>query len=182
MFIRTTLLLTALIACLPACGANAAEKNLQNKNKRGFTFAPIAHANSAELLAFITEYTTLTPEAQSHVHAENKHALDKDQTNIPLNIKHAAMLALPNSTVRDTEAAQQRLQTLLKNQSLSNSDMDLVNLLHTFTVEHRALSTEFESKTKKLEALKKRNKILGQKLNDLKNIEKTMIKRKINKK
>lgn len=169
------------MSLITACAANADTspviKNNPQPSKAGFIFSPIAHANTAELLDFINDYTQSSKEEQKSIYMKVEQGLVVEQDDIKLNIKHAAILALPDSHLRDTRLAQQQLQALLIDQRLNKSDKNLVKLLYAFTLDHNIESQKRHDSSKQIDALKKRNKVLGQKLNDLKNIETTMIKR-----
>lgn len=148
-----------------------------NINDNHFTFSPIAHAKTAELLAFITSYESLNKAQQESIYMEVAEALAQDQHNVKLKIKRAAILSLPNSSLRDQTLAEQHLKALMSDTSLSTSNADLVKVLHMFTMENHASTRKIRDHAKKVDALKQKNKALSQKLNDLKNIEKTMTER-----
>lgn len=173
----TTLLVSA---CTASAATNHAHKNPKTLDSTGFKFSPIAHAQTAELLKFIVNYGSLNRESQKTTYVEVMQALAKDKSDIKLRIKHAAILCLPNSSLRDTATAEQQLQDLLTDPSLSSSNKSLVKLLHTYTGHSNTEARRLHEATKKTDVLKQKNKNLNQKLNDLKNIEKTMIERNAN--
>jgi hypothetical protein len=91
------------------------------------------------------------------------------------------MLALPSSRLRDNAKAQNLLQDILQENTLHPSDFALVGLLYEYTTDYtkqlqksRDEKKNIESVQQKYEALELKNKLLEQKLNELKNIEKTM--------
>lgn len=186
MHIKRIILPIICTFLMSACSASAATNHVNQNNapadRTGFKFSPIAHAQTAELLAFIVDYETLEKEPQKSAYLDVMQALEKDENNIKLRIKHAAILSLPNSTMRDTATAQQQLQSLLANPALSSSNKSLVKLLFTYTSNHNTESKKLHEATKRMDSLKQRNKALNRKLNDLKNIEKTMIERNANNK
>ncbi len=181
MHIKTIILLVTCISLLSACSANAETTEVANNttstNSSGFKFSPIAHANTADLLDFITSYENLEEKQQKATYLEVVQALAQDKQDSKLRIKHAAILSLPRSTLRDTKAAEEHFKALLADHSLSESNANLVKLLHIFTAEHLSELEKMRNVIKKVDALKQKNKALGRKLNDLKNIEKTMIER-----
>ncbi|MFW5431946.1 MAG: hypothetical protein ACKE5M_07295 [Methylophilaceae bacterium] len=181
MHIKRIILFIIYLSILPAWSAtaatNATTNSSTNTDSSGFKFSPIAHAHTAELLEFVASYGALETEKQKSIYLDVMQALAKDKSNIKLRVKHAAILALPNSNLRDTAIAQQHLQSLLEDSELSESNESLVKLLSTFILEHNTQSQKARDVAKKTEALKQKNKALEQKLNDLKNIEKTMIER-----
>ncbi len=178
MHIKTIIFLAICANLLLGFNANAATTEVTGNNTgSSFKFSPIAHANTADLLDFITYYESLEEKEQKSAYLEVVQALAQDKQDNKLRIKHAAILSLPNSTLRDTKAAEEHLTTLLADHSLSESNANLVKLLHLFIIEYRSEQQKMRDVSKKVDTLKQRNKALSRKLNDLKNIEKTMIER-----
>lgn len=160
--------------CIPA---NTNIENSSQSDTNTIKFSPIAHAATAELLDFIAQFTSLPPAQQELVYQDTIKGLITSQNNNKLLIKKAAMLALPNSKVRNTKDALALLNALLSANDLNSSDTNLVKLLQVYTMENSVLTENADSYTKTNTTLKQKNKALEQKLNDLKNIEKTMIER-----
>jgi hypothetical protein len=137
-----------------------------------------------ELLAFCETYSNLTPEAQKKAFAATSQALATNKNDLMQRTKQAIMLALPSSRLRDTTKAQNLLQDLLQENNLSRSDADLIGLLYEYTVFDNKQLQRVREETKKneltqqkYETLLQKNEALEQKLNDLKNIERTMNER-----
>ncbi|MEE9331882.1 MAG: hypothetical protein V3U89_06590 [Methylophilaceae bacterium] len=184
MQIRKLILLAVYTSVLSACSATAATAvttpvvpSNKDSNNSGITFSPIAHAHTAELLEFIAAYADLAHEKQKITYLEVMQKLAKNKEEINLRIKHAAMLSLPSSYARDIKTAQKMLQALLEDDELNDSNASLVNILYTFTLDLNKQSHKVRELAKKNDGLKQKNKALVQKLNDLKDIEKTMIER-----
>lgn len=179
MRFRKILIVIASMCLISSCAATAvAEKgDVEPAANAGVKFSPIAHARTIELLDFVAIYPDLSAETQKAFFKEVSQALTIHSNDLKLLIQQGAMLALPNSEVRDTSAAQPLLQTLLDSKVLNESDTSLVKLLQTFTLEQNKQQSKARDDAKKYEDLKQKNKALVQQLNDLKNIEKTMIER-----
>jgi len=156
-----------------------AKDNTQPLNKTGFTFSPIAHAQTAEIINFLDAYSQLTKEEQTATYKEITEGLSKDNDDAKLRIKQAAMLAIPESKLRDPKLAQEKLDALLADKTLSESNLGLVKLIHAFTADYNLQQQKSLDITKKADKLKSRNKALSKQLNDIKNIEKTMIERNV---
>ncbi len=169
--------LTLLFAYAAKAETQRVNDNKHPLNGSGFTFSPIAHAHTAELLSFIATFGQLNRDEQKSTYTNIVQKLAEDQSNTKSRIKQAAILAIPNSSLRDTHLAQQKLDALLADSSMSNSNMDLIKLIHSFTLEHNEVKKEASEITKKADRLKLRNRALSRKLNDIKNIEKSMIER-----
>lgn len=177
LFYRFLILITC-ISQLSACVAgNTTRQDEKNTDTSTVQFAPIAHAATAELLDFIAQFSSLSSTQQELVYKNNIDALTKDHKKTNLLIKKAIMLALPNSKVRNTTDASTLLNALLNRNDLNTSDANLVKLLLIYTHENNELAVNLDNQIKMNTTLKQKNKALEQKLNDLKNIEKTMIER-----
>lgn len=175
---RKILMVIACMCLISSCAATAvADKGNTDVTNASVKFSPIAHARTIELLDFIAHYPELTSEVQRSVYLAISQELALHSSDVKLRIQQGAMLALPNSDVRDSIAAQPLLQTLLESKALNESDTSLVKLLLTFTLDHNNQQSKARDEARKSEDLKQKNKALVQKLNDLKNIEKTMIER-----
>lgn len=181
MHIKRITILLIYLCLLPACSANAESQLVKEESKplndSGFIFAPIAHANTAELLKFIADYEQLNKEEQGSAYMKVMQDLAENKNVTKSKIKQAAILAIPSSSLRDTKLAQQQLDTLLADASLSDSNMTLVKLLHAFTLDHNKQKKKTKEAASKANSLKLKNKALSRQLNEIKNIEKTMIER-----
>lgn len=174
------LILVTCISLLSACVAtNPNKDHISHNDTSNVQFSPIAHAATAELLNFIAEYSSSTSVQQAQVYQDVLEASRSNPNDNKLLIKKAAMLAIPNSEVRNITDAITLLNALLSANNLNTSDTHLVSLLLIYTKENSQLVEQTDDLSKKNIALKQKNKALEQKLNDLKNIEKTMIERNI---
>ena len=118
---------------------------------------------------------------QKKAFAETNQALAENKNNLLSRLKLASMFALPSSRLRDNAKAQNLLQDILQENTLHPSDFALISLLYEYTTDYtkqlqksRDEKKNLESAQQKYEALELKNKLLEQKLNELKNIEKTM--------
>ena len=179
----TILLCSLIFSC--ACSNNAIVNNSATNGNSGKTStlktSVFKQNNVTELLAFIDSYSNLTPEMQKKVFAETNQVLAENKNNLLNRLKLASMLALPTSRLRDNAKAQNLLQDLLQENTLHPSDFSLISLLYEYTTDYtkqlqksREDLKKLESAQQKYEALELKNKALEQKLNELKNIEKTM--------
>lgn len=175
MRIKKILILVACLSLLSACASTASAGKTNSSS--GIKFSPIAHARTVELLDFIATYPELAPEAQKNIALEISQALAKNQNDIKRQIQHAAILTLPSSALRNTVVAQQVLQQLLNSNELSASDISLVKLLLTVALDDNKQRIKTRDDAKKVDVLRQKNRALVQKLNGLKNIEKTMTER-----
>jgi hypothetical protein len=177
----TILLCSLILSC--ACSNNAIISNSATNAGRTNTLKTnvFKQNNVIELLAFIDSYSNLTPEMQKKVFAETNLTLTENKNNLLNRLKLASMLALPSSRLRDNAKAQNLLQDILQENTLHPADFALISLLYEYTTDYtkqlqksRDEKKNLESAQQKYEALELKNKLLEQKLNELKNIEKTM--------
>lgn len=179
MPINKALILAVCLSLLPACTTTTANNKSTNMTTDvgRVSFSPIAHARTAELLEFMVSYVALPPESQKSISVAIRKKLSNSDQDTKLRIQQGAILSLPNSTVRDTVAAQNVLQQLLDDNALNASNENLVKLLLTLANDHNNQQLRMRDEAKKTGALKQKNKALKQQLKGLKDIEKTMIKR-----
>jgi hypothetical protein len=168
--------MTILSACAVKTSANNASVNRNHINLPSIKFNHVT-----EILSFTEEFTGLTPKKQKQKIVRSKQALVKNKNHLMHRIKLASMLALTNSNLRDPFRAEKMLQKLLQENTLNAEDSALVNLLHEYARMNHYLLQRSLQQTKKMRkknnVLLQNNEALKQKINDLKNIEKTMIKR-----
>lgn len=178
MRFKKILIVVASLCLLSACATSGIEDKAHAGNAGPeVKSSPIGHAHTIELLDFISTYPELTAEAQKALFIQTSQKLTTHQNDLDLRLKRGAMLALPNSVMRDTIAAQPILQTLLDKNELNESHTNLVKLLLSFTSDHNKQEMKLRDDAKRIDVLKLNNKALVQKLNDLRNIEKNMIER-----
>lgn len=179
----TILLFSLVLSC--ACSNNTIVSNTAGNSNLARINTPktsiFKQNNVVELLAFIDTYSNLAPEMQKKVFTETNQVLAENKNSLLHRLKLASMLALPSSRLRDNAKAQNLLQDILQENTLHPSDFALVSLLYEYTTDYTKQSQKSRDEIKKLEsaqqkyeALELKNKLLEQKLNELKNIEKTM--------
>lgn len=177
---KTIFLLLCTITILSACAVKTPANNV-SVNRNHINLPSIKFNHVTEILSFTEEFMGLTPKKQKQKIVRSKQALVKNKNHLMHRIKLASMLALTNSNLRDPLRAEKMLQKLLQENTLNTEDSALVNLLHEYArMNHYLLQRSLEQSKKmrkKNNVLLQNNEVLKQKINDLKNIEKTMIKR-----
>jgi len=179
MGFRKKMMLIASICIISSCATSPVDDmaHIEVASNTSAKFSTIENARTIELLEFIAIYPDLPIETQRSIFKEVSQALVDHHSDLKLRIQQGAMLALPNSDVKNATIAQPLLQTLLDSKILSESDTSLVKLLLSFVLDQNKQQSKAREDAKKSEDLKQKNKALVQQLNDLKNIEKTMIER-----
>lgn len=180
---RNLIIIVCSILLISACSNRAIVNSTTTDSNHGnaLTMNPFKTSHTTTLLVFMNSYSNLTPEMQKKVFAETNQMLTENKSHVLNRLKLASMLALPGSRLRDNAKAQLLLQELLQDNALASSDQALISLLYEYTTDNarqlqksREDIKKLESMQQKYEVMELKNKSLEQKLNELKNIEKTM--------
>lgn len=167
-----SVLLLCCVLFISACASSI--------NNSGVKLGRLARQDHVvELLKFFEDYSNMTPEAQKKALNETNQVLATNKNDLIHRIRLAAMLALPTSRVRDMNKAQGLLLDLLQENNLNATDSALVSLLYEYTVFDNKQLQKYREESKKLDATQQKYDALEQKLNELKNIEKTMNERAV---
>jgi len=124
------------------------------------------HSSTEPLLDFAGNLSDLSLESQKKELAQ----ASQNKQDINSRIKVAMIYALPGSKLRDTAKAQILLDELIRDKNLDKEHKNLVSLLADYTNDSNKLVLRLRDE-------QKRGDTLQQKLDDLKNIEKTMVDR-----
>lgn len=178
---KLTILLCSLVLTCACVNDTARTKPVANSNGAAKT-SPLKIITSKqdhviELLSFIESYSSLAAEMQKKIFAETNQKLAENNSDLALRFQLATMLALPSSRLRDNTKAQSILQDLLQDNSLNPADSALLGLLYEYTSDNIKQSLKSREESKKTESIQQKYEALEQKLNELKNIEKSMSER-----
>ncbi|MDI1299544.1 hypothetical protein [Methylotenera sp.] len=183
VFISLSVLVLSLGACVsvtnkPSDKEPSATKVLEIKK---IETAASKQDRVNSLLLFIDRFSNDTLDAQRKSFNEANRALVENKLDLTERIKLAIMLSLPSSRLRDTAKAQILLQDLLQGNSLNTTESALTSLFYEYVFDDIKQSQKNKDDLKKLdlnqqklEALQQKYDALDKKLNDLKNIEKTI--------
>ncbi|MDI1308582.1 MAG: hypothetical protein PSV17_04005 [Methylotenera sp.] len=191
MKIKVIMWLSVLILSLSACASKSLSnipantnkeynenKTLQIKRLDASTFKQDRVNN---LLMFIDRFSNGTLEAQKKLLNETNRALIENKADLTERIKLAIMFSLPSSRVRDPAKAQVLLQDLLQENGLNPTESALTSLFYEHVLDDIKVAQKNKEDLKrlelyqqKLESLQQKYDALDKKLNDLKNIEKTI--------
>lgn len=155
--ILAILLLLSACAGLPKNQPPAKVVNTETINVR---------SDTEPLLEFAEHFVELSPETQKKELSQASQ--NKQDSNS--RIKVAMIYALPSSKLRDTAKAQILLDELMRDKILDKEQKSLVSLLAEYSNDSNKLLL-------KLRDEQKRGDTLQQQLDELKNIEKTMVDR-----
>lgn len=165
MIIRNLLLLLATLLLLNAC-ADVPKKQPTAKVVPAETVAIHSNTDIELLLDFAENFVELPLESQKKELAQ----ASQNKQDINSKIKLALIYALPSSKLRDTAKAQILLDELVRDKTLGKAHRSLVSMLDEYMNDSNKL-------TLKLRDEQKRGDTLQQQLDELKNIEKTMVDR-----
>jgi hypothetical protein len=184
MSIKVIISLSVLVLSLGAC-ASMTSKPVDKEPNATKTLDIIKIETLAakqdrviSLLLFIDRFSNDTLDAQRKSFNQ---ALLENKSDLTGRIKLAVMFSLPSSRIRDTTKAQNLLQELLQENSLNPTESALTSLFYEYVLDNIKQSQKNKDDLKKLdlnqqklETLQQKYDALDKKLNDLKNIEKTI--------
>lgn len=130
----------------------------------------VAQSSTDQLFSYLRGFIEWPPEVQKSELAKLNQELSRNKTDVNNRMKLAMLYAAPTSRIRDESKAQVLLDELQKDKNLDNSHKALVNLLRDFLQETGKHAQKSRDEQKRADALQ-------QKLDELKNIEKTMVDR-----
>jgi hypothetical protein len=125
------------------------------------------HATGNELLDYALRYSQLSAEAQKKELAQLTQALAASKVNMNIRMKAALIYGLPASRFRDQAKSQLLLEDLLHDKAIDSDTKALATILQDFLDENAKLLQKNKDEQKRADGLQ-------QKLDELKNIEKTM--------
>lgn len=189
MSIKVMISLSILVLSLCACASKSMtskpaekESNMTKTLDIKKTETPTTRQDRVNsLLLFIDRYSNDTLDAQRKSFNETNRTLIENKSDLTERIKLTIMLSLPSSRMRDTAKAQSLLQDLLQENSLNPTESALASLFYEYVLDdikqsqkNRDDLKKLDLNQQKLEALQQKYDALDKKLNDLKNIEKTI--------
>jgi len=125
------------------------------------------HATGSELLDYALRYSQLSAEAQKKEVTQLTQALAASKANMNIRMKAALVYGLPASHFRDQAKSRLLLEDLLHEKAIDSDTKALATILQDFLDENAKLLEKNKDEQKRTDSLQ-------QKLDELKNIEKTM--------
>lgn len=146
-----------------------------------------------EFLSYADDYANLPAEVQKQEFTTTNQALLIEPNDVFLRIKLIIIHGLPSSSLFDGAKAQNLLQQLIQENSLSNADLAFANLLFEYLTATNKANKNIKDDQKRIDSILQKNEVLQiklegtqqkleaaqQKLNELKNIEKSMSEREL---
>jgi ATP-dependent Lon protease len=160
---------------MPSVSTSAAIKLTSTKN-----------TDATEFLNFAELYSNLTLEAQKHELTATNQALANNPNDLLQRMKLIMIYGLTSSNLFDGPKAQNLLQQLLQENNLSNSQLAFGHILFDHLIAINKANKNNREDQKRIESILQKNESLQlkldtsqQKLEELKNIEKSMSDREI---
>ena len=176
------LLLTVAALLLNACAGTPKTGNTASSG--AVRVIESTTISDQSLLEYASSFVGLSADAQKKELIQINQAIAQNKSDLKNRMKAAMIYALPNSRLRDTAKAQNLLDDLLREKTLDSERKILATLLRDYIIEANKLAQKVrdeqkraDSSQQKLDALQQKNDALQQMLNDLKNIETTMVDR-----
>jgi hypothetical protein len=142
--------------------------------------APVATReihNDNELLAYAKRFVELSAENQNKEYTRIMQALNRNKKDSGSRLKAALIFSLPDSRHRDNSRALSVLTDLQRDKLLDDDTRTLMGMLKSYVEERQKLEDHSAMLGQKLKEEQRRAEDLQQKLDELKNIEKTMLDR-----
>lgn len=130
-----------------------------------------------EPLAFAQRYGSLSAENQKKEYLLITQALGRGNVDLNTKLKGALVFGLPSSRFRDNERALSLLDDVMRDKQADADTQTLAALLKDYVTDRQKLETSAAKANQKATEEQKRADSLQQKLDDLKNIEKTLTER-----
>jgi len=130
-----------------------------------------------ELLIYAKHFGELSVENQKKEYNQVMQSLSRNKKDFFNRLKAALIYSLPNSRLRDNARAQPLLADLLREKPAEDDISALLSILKDFVEERQRIEEGANKTAQKLKDEQRRADELQQKLDALKNIEKTMIER-----
>ena len=159
-----------LSSCAMLNKNQVSEKNNPVQNS---AVTPVSQESST--LDYVGEFLALSPEGQKKEQQQLLQSTNQSKSNMEQKIKLAISYSLPASHMRDSIKAQNLLDEILRDKSLSNNQKNLCSLLRDFNNDYTKSSTRTRDEQKRADLAQTRADMLQQKLDELKSIEKTMM-------
>ena len=188
-------LIFMLSICTAACVATPNKPNITSSPNGIAKVNPPKNSDAIEYLEFAETYSNLLPDMQKQALSTSNQALLINKNDIAHRMKLVMIYGLPSSTLLDTIKAQNLLQQILQEDTLSNSQLAFAHVLFDYLVltnkgtkyngddqkradslqqKNEALQLKLEAAQQKLEASQQKLETSQQKLDELKKIEKSM--------
>lgn len=179
-------LITAMTCMLlSACAHHSksgapAEPKQEQSSHPSVSPAPIQPAfNPSGLLEFVDDFSNLSPEAQKKELAGVLHEISTNSSDVRQKVRAAIIYSIPGSKLRDPLKAQPLLDELAREKQLSKEESAIVSILRYNSAEIIRLSQRLREEQRRADDNQQKANALQQKLDELKQIERTMMQKSL---
>jgi len=173
-----TFLILILAALLSSCAAAPAQKKQTSATSAELQPRPVVHNES--ILEYTGKFLALPADGQKEELARVNERLALNKVNFNDRTKAAVIYALSSTPeIKDTGKAQTLLDDLVRDQDPDMERSTLTRILRDYIAENTRINKENNRLNQKVHDEQKRADALQQKLEELKNIEKTIVDRKV---
>lgn len=137
------------------------------------------HHPAPSLLEFISNFSELPLESQKKELADTLQKINNNNNDLYYRTRVAIIYAIPSSKLRDPLKAQPLLDELAREKRLSKEEGAIVSLLRENAAETAKLNQRLREELRRAEENQQRANSLQQKLDELKNIERTMMQKSL---
>lgn len=135
--------------------------------------------HSSSLLEFANDFSGLSPEAQKKELAAILHKISINSSDFQQKTRAAIIYSIPGSKLRDPLKAQPLLDELAREKQLSKEESAIVSILKDNSAEITRLSQRLREEQRRADDNQQKASALQQKLDELKQIERTMMQKSL---
>lgn len=155
--------------------------NSTQKSSSGVKLAPAKLNDATEFLNFAETFSNLSLDAQKKALATTNQSLALNPNDLTNRMKLVMIYGLPSSNLLDSVKAQNLLQQLLQENILSNAELAFAHVMFDYLVASNKVGKNNHDDQKRADLLQQKNEALQlkleaaqQKIDELKNIEKSI--------
>jgi ABC-type phosphate transport system auxiliary subunit len=161
---------------------------IESRQANTIKLSPSKSSDASEFLNFAEAYSDLSAEAQKQELQATNQILTRNPNDLLHRMKLVMIYGLPSSYLAETQKAQNLLQQILQENMLANAQLAFAHLLFDHLIAVNKISKNNRDDQKRTDLTQQKNEALQQKLeatqlkldaalqkiNELKNIEKSM--------
>lgn len=136
-------------------------------------------SSSSSLLEFANDFSALPPETQKKELAAILHKISTNSDDLQQKTRAAIIYSIPGSKLRDALKAQPLLDELAREKQLGKEESAIVSILRDNSAEITKLNQRIREEQRRADDNQQKAGALQQKLDELKQIERTMMQKSL---
>lgn len=136
-------------------------------------------SSSSSLLEFANNFSALPPETQKKELAAILHKISTNSDDLQQKTRAAIIYSIPGSKLRDALKAQPLLDELAREKQLGKEESAIVSILRDNSAEITKLNQRIREEQRRADDNQQKAGALQQKLDELKQIERTMMQKSL---